>query len=602
MSDGGDESPPAPPPPPHDDWRRRGRGRGPTIACGLLIALHAVLLGWAATANSVTFDEYAHLPAGVSYWRTGNFSVYNLSPPLLRLWGALPAVLAGADAPPIEPYLAMHPKDRHWNYAEAFLRANVTRYQKLFVLGRLAMIPLSCFGAWIVYRWATTLYGGWGGVAACAAYALCPNICAHAAIVGTDAGTAVFLLAACWLWWRYCTRRGRPRLTLALAAVTIGLAHLCKFTALLLWPVLIAIALLAMMSATSPRREWKRLAAGLAISFVTTVLLVNACYGFRGSLSPLGDYAPLSRGIAAIQPYLPRWLPVPAPRQYVLGFDAQAWEIEQRYPAFLLGETYRGVRAAYYPVALLTKIPLPTLALLALAGVSLIGPLPRVGAGRRDELVPILAAAILFLGMAVGARINIGIRYLLPVLPFAFILVGRLVAPARPPAPPRPRWLIGTSSALLALLLAANLSAAPRYLPFFNIFGGGPARASQILNDSNFDWGQSLIDLKRWMDEHGVTRVHLGYFGRVDPSVYDIDSVPLNEPSGDRFVVISGYYLTGLGHRMPTRHGPTNFIAIPFYRELRDKQPVALVGGTLFVYERAAVAEAMREFQQQNQR
>ncbi len=63
-----------------------------------LLVLHSALLAWSAVANSVTFDEYAHLPAGVSYWHSGRFDVYDLSPPLLRLLGSWPAVLAGAIA------------------------------------------------------------------------------------------------------------------------------------------------------------------------------------------------------------------------------------------------------------------------------------------------------------------------------------------------------------------------------------------------------------------------------------------------------------------------------------------------------------------------
>src|SRR5438270_11732464 len=57
-----------------------------------LIGLHTALMIASAVRNSVTFDEYAHLPAGVAYWRYGwkAFDIHNLSPPLLRLWAAGP--------------------------------------------------------------------------------------------------------------------------------------------------------------------------------------------------------------------------------------------------------------------------------------------------------------------------------------------------------------------------------------------------------------------------------------------------------------------------------------------------------------------------------
>ena len=59
----------------------------------ILLAAAAILLG-EAIGDSVTVDEFAHLPAGVYYLETGHFDVYNLSPPLLRELAALPVVAA----------------------------------------------------------------------------------------------------------------------------------------------------------------------------------------------------------------------------------------------------------------------------------------------------------------------------------------------------------------------------------------------------------------------------------------------------------------------------------------------------------------------------
>src|SRR5688500_5714696 len=106
----------------------------PRYLAGAMILLHALLLAWSTFSNSVTFYEYAHLPAGVSYWRYGQFDVYNLSPPLLRMWAAAPVMLASPGVPPFDEYPAMRPKDRHWAFAEAFLRLNFDRYHALFVI------------------------------------------------------------------------------------------------------------------------------------------------------------------------------------------------------------------------------------------------------------------------------------------------------------------------------------------------------------------------------------------------------------------------------------------------------------------------------------
>jgi hypothetical protein len=541
-----------------------------------LIALHALLLTWSALVNSVAFDEYAHLPAGISYWRYGKFDVYNLSPPLLRMWAAAPVMLARPDVPPYEDYPGMLPKDRHWTFAEAFLRINDERYHRLFLLGRLAMIPLSCLGAWVVYRWAAALYGGAAGLGACAVYVLCPNLCAHASLVGTDAGTSVTILLAAWLWWQFCRGGGGSWKMFAFAAVAIAAAHLSKFSALLLWPMLLAIAICV------TRAHRKRVAAAFAGLVVACIVLVNASYGFQGSGTRAGDYVPRSGALTNVLRTLPPRMPVPLPQPMILGFDAQKWEFEQGLASLLFGEMYRGSKWYYYPVALALKVPLATWALLAIAL------LQRRRPWTRDELAVAAAAAVFLLGAMLLAGADLGVRYVLPALPLAFVLVGR----ARTAAP-RHRWIV---PALLAILALENLSAAPRYLTYFNLLAGGQGRGQLILNDSNFDWGQGLIDLKKWMRQNKVPRVQLGYFGRVDPHIYGIDYDLLTKVSGEPYIAISSYFLTGLPHRLPSSRGPTGSVRLNFAPQLRAKPRVAIVGGgTIHIFRREHVAEAMQE-------
>lgn len=542
-----------------------------------LIALHALLLTWSALANSVMFDEYAHLPAGASYLRYRDFGMLNLTPPLVRAWAAAPVVVAGADVPPIEPFDTMVQKDRYWAYAEAFMRANAPRYHRLFVIGRLPIIAISCLGVWLVYRWASELYDRGAGVAAATVYALCPNFCAHGSLVGTDAPTAVAVLAAAYLWWRFC--RGGSLLALAGATVVVGLAHLCKFNAVLLWPVMAAIGAAAIIAHAAP--PWWRVVPGLVVCGVGAVLVFNLGYLFDGTFTPAGDYDLRSRGVTSMLARLPAGLPLPFPEQAVLGFDALKWEVEQQFPAFLLGRQYKGSRWYYFPIALLLKLPLATLAMLALTAWSLV----RHRRPHGPEYAVIIAFAVFLLGMMLAADVNLGVRYILPVLPFAFVLTGRLWTQ-------RSRVM----SALLVLLAIENLIVAPRYLTFFNVLAGGPGRGQFILNDSNFDWGQGLIDLKKWMVANDMPRVHLGYFGRVDPRVYGIDYDLLTEVSGEPYIAISSYYLAGLPHRLPSPRGPTGWVQLDFAPQLRTKPRVAVVaGGTIHVFRREDVAQAMQE-------
>ncbi len=72
--------------------------RGASYCVVLLLLVHAALLAYAAMVNSVAFDEFAHLAAGMAYWKYRTWPIYNVSPPLLRLWAALPPFCAGASS------------------------------------------------------------------------------------------------------------------------------------------------------------------------------------------------------------------------------------------------------------------------------------------------------------------------------------------------------------------------------------------------------------------------------------------------------------------------------------------------------------------------
>jgi hypothetical protein len=126
---------------------------------------------------------------------------------------------------------------------------------------------------------------------------------------------------------------------------------------------------------------------------------------------------------------------------------------------------------------------------------------------------------ILF-AMSFLTNICLGLRYILPVVPYIFIGAGKL-------AP----WALSlrgsrrvAASLFVAGCLGLNLTAValihPHYLAYFNWTSGGPERAPARLIDSNLDWGQDLLALRDWLREHAPgRRVGLAYFGQINPSL-----------------------------------------------------------------------------------
>jgi hypothetical protein len=181
------------------------------------------------------------------------------------------------------------------------------------------------------------------------------------------------------------------------------------------------------------------------------------------------------------------------------------------------------------------------------------------------------------------AKLNIGLRHILPVYPFVLLLAGYAIAKllAR-------RFRAGrlTLAALGLLAIVEFAVVCPHYLAFFNQSIGGPRQGQQYLLDSNIDWGQDLKGLKRWMDRHDVHHISLSYFGTADPAYYKIDCTYLSGgpffderfvtlPTLPGFVAVSVTNLRGLYFPDASRG---------MYMPLLQMEPTAMIGYSIYVY------------------
>ncbi len=341
------------------------------------------------------------------------------------------------------------------------------------------------------------------------------------------------------------------------AAATIALAHTIKFTALLLWPMLLIVAIPIIVR---DRSRWRDVLAGATIAVVVTFVLFNASYGFRLMGDRLDYFRFDSTAMQRVHRTLPSWLPMPFHRDAVRGFDAQKFEAESQYVTGLFGRAYFGNSWMYYPWLVLTKSTIGGIALLALSAISLVIIRPR-----RDEWPLIVLAIGMLLGMTLAARINIGIRYLLPAFPAVIILMSRSVNVARM----KPLMLIG-----LAALSIESLANTPRMHSFVNV----TIRPWRWLVPDQ-DWGQSLIALRRWIDATDVDRVLLIGPSRLCPEPYGIPvHTDVNDPSF-KHVAISRCSLDGVPNI--SAHG---FLLVRPWRTLRRTAPLADLGG-IVVYD-----------------
>ena len=127
------------------------------ILVGALLAIMGSTCLCSLRVKSPTVDEFAHLPAGYYYWKTGDFSLYDKNPPLMRLLCAAPLLAKNISV----DWSRSHEKGgdwRPWIFGTHFMRENRESYDDLFFLGRLPVVGLTLVLGLFVFLWAKALY------------------------------------------------------------------------------------------------------------------------------------------------------------------------------------------------------------------------------------------------------------------------------------------------------------------------------------------------------------------------------------------------------------------------------------------------------------
>jgi hypothetical protein len=139
-----------------------------------VLAVHAGLLAWGASIHSPGWDEWGHLPAGISHWHLSQFDLYRVNPPLVRMVAAAPVLFCG---PEIEwPGMSGPHWRPEWEAARSMVRTHSERLFWWFTLARWVCIAFSLLGGWICFRWALDLYGPPAGLTAAMLWCFSPLV------------------------------------------------------------------------------------------------------------------------------------------------------------------------------------------------------------------------------------------------------------------------------------------------------------------------------------------------------------------------------------------------------------------------------------------
>ena len=502
-----------------------------SVAAGLLLMFMGILAGGAALRESVTIDEVAHIGAGVSYLQKLDLRLNEEHPPLPKVLAALPLVLRGTHAD--YSHISWTVSEKifpaylgQWVFGEWLL----TKWNDpvtTLAWARLPMLLLTLVLGWFLYAYARRLGGNWGGLLCLSIYVSTPAFLAFGPLVHTDLAVTLFSLVTLWRFaeiWQDPVRKNAVLFGLSLAG-----ALLSKFSAGILFFAFIAFALSTRWRAVPGQpiakpeaRAWRRLRWRATLQGILWAALAVYIFYFIFSLNQSTDALyQLGHG-PAVMPLrrllMPPWL-------YLRGV---LWVlVTSSRPTFILGHAYPHGVWFYFPVLFVLKSSPGFLGLQVLA-LAL-----ALSEKRRDAGTPLAVptdlaihwrvlwvSLVVLVGFCLVSRLDISIRHFSVPLVLLILLLAtlpRMIERLRLSVPNAGQPATVTAIVLTLSCLFTAARSYPYYFSYINAFSfGHPAYA--LVNDSNLDWNQSLPEVKRFVDQHGLQRVELDEYGFNDPS------------------------------------------------------------------------------------
>ena len=298
--------------------------------------------------------------------------------------------------------------------------------------------------------------------------------------------------------------------------------------------------------------------------------------------------------------------------QYGLGLAMVLQRADGGNTTYFLGQVSAGGSYLYFPVLYLIKETL-TLHILTLIAIVIalvaffrkkIYKLLNLRHFLTEHISELLMVSFiaLYLFMSIRSPLNIGVRHILPLFPFIFLMVAGLVASWLKIKPTQNISSPGTSSGffsgttlkyflvgiLIAWQVVSVVSIYPSFLAYFNELAGGPSNGYKYVTDSNLDWGQDLKRLANWVDTNNIGKIYVDYFGGATVPYY-LDGKflswwgtrspqDLNATGG--YLAVSATFLQG-GRGKPA---PGYTDQTGYYDWLNNFKPITTIGYSIFVY------------------
>jgi hypothetical protein len=512
------------------------------VAAIFVYGLAALTSSW---DDSPAFDETEHVTSGFLCLASQNFRVNPWHPPLAKILAAAPLVVAQ-----VRPPAAVAGREiTNQQISHDFFFAVGNNPQSMIRLARMPMIAASMVFLAIFFWLNSRCFGPLSGLFSVLLLSSSPTFLAHSRFVGNDVLAAAAFFVSISLFVDFLGRRSFGGFLL-LTLVT-AVSQLVKFSLITLYPFFAIVCFcqsVRQLSGSKTVSAALRTGAALlsdwalvAFMYVGGLALVAIVYQWHVANLPIdfqtwyNDFA-FQRfdavDVGAALNLIAADEKLRGISWYLTGLAAQSLHVQNGFgmESYLLGKWYRGGNSIYFPLVLCIKESLPFLMLLTLAAGAFLlrafsGKTAVSDSGWRGQRQSLFAATsflfvLLYMLLSIKSGLNIGVRHVLPILPFVTALAGAQLAASAKDSSGRTTAFGAAATVLLIAACICVHASWPGYLSYYNELVGGKRGGPRVAVDSNCDWGTDLLRLKRFVDRHQLAKIELLYFGKGDPQAY----------------------------------------------------------------------------------
>jgi len=572
------------------------------IASVLLILMFLLAL-FSIKGMSATMDELAHIPAGYSYLSQKDYRLNPEHPPLIKDLSAFPLLFLNLNFPEEHPSWT-EGVNQQWWFGNQFLYQSGNDADQIIFWSRIPMILLLILLGWFLFYWARKIGGNMIAISVLSLFTFSPTFLAHGRLVTTDVGAALGVVLATYFWLKWLKNPSKKNIILA--GIFFGISMLLKFSLVLLIPFFVIITLTyAWFNTYNFKKVLKYIGLAILVGIIGMIVLWLV-YEFHLLNYPLEKQFDDTKYILesnALKPLvnLTYWMsqkPIFRPyAQYLFGLLMATQRVAAGNTTYFLGQVSAAGSWYYFPVVYFLKIPLAfhLLTLIAMCYLvskrSLKNCFVRFNYWIKNHFTEfsMLVFLLIYWLVSIKGNLNLGIRHVLPVFPFTYILVC-LVIKKQLKNIQKPLIKKISFSLLFVIFgwyIISSCLSFPYYLSYFNELGGGQKNGYQYVTDSNYDWGQDLKRLEVWVEKNNIEKIYVDYFGGGDVFYYLGEKYlswqgtksPSELPNGS-YLAVSATLLQG-GRGEPVKNFDQ---AAGYYNWLNDYEPIDRAGNSIFIY------------------